>query len=201
MTTSKLPWATAAVIVVVAAVAAWAIWGQAPAVPPTGAATITAIVGPGTVFAKGVPAENASGIENVYIVKHSAAIDYASTNLSSNANNLGVITDNAGTASIAYETAFDIVVAVKAGTDNMAYATKENMTVWLAASGSFTITGENAGGSSASHMAAYSWENSGYGTTTGHLQINAVWDNAGAGYKLSAGGTLNLTSISLSGWK
>ena len=199
--TSKLPWAAAAVIIVVAAVAAWAIWGQAPAVPPTGAATITAIVGPGTVWAEGTPADNASGIENVYIVLHSAAIDYASTNLSGNANNLGVITANLGTASIAYETKFDIVVAVKAGTDNMAYATKENMNVGLAISGSFTLAEENAGGTINSHMAAYSWDNSGYGTTSGYLQINAVWDNDGEGYKLPADGSITLSNIKLWGWK
>lgn len=191
--TSKLPWATVSVIIIiVAAIGAWAIFGGAPAAPPAGAATITAIAGQGTVFAAGIPAGTASGIENVYII---ATGTYTKTdNLSGNANILGVIEADGGSVNIDYETAFDIVVAVKVGTDNMAYAVLENMNVSIAVSGSFSITEENTTDKNL-------FENSGYGTTTGWVRVNAVWDNAGSGYTLPADGSITLDPIKLWGWK
>ncbi|MFQ6130367.1 MAG: hypothetical protein ACE5OT_06175 [Candidatus Hadarchaeaceae archaeon] len=190
--TSKLPWATVAVIIIVAAIGAWAIFGGAPAAPPAGTATITAIAGQGTVFAAGVPPGTASGIENVYIIATGAYVDTG--NLSGDPDILGVITASGGSVNIPYETAFDIVVAVKAGTDNMAYAVLENMNVSIAVSGSFTITEENATNKSL-------FENSGYGTTTGWIRVNAIWDNANAGYTLPAGGSITIGPIKLWGWK
>jgi len=197
--TSKLTWATAMILIVaVAGVGAWAVLGTPGA--PAGTATINAIVGQGTVFAAGHPAGNASGIENVYILQHGQG-DNENDNLSGNAHLLGTITATTGSCSIAYETTFDIVVAVQAGTDNMAYVKIDNMKVGLQISGSFTLAEENAGGTTNSHMAQHSWDNSGYGTTSGYLRINAIWDNNGAGYKLLAGESISLTNIRLWGWK
>ena len=195
--TSKLPWATAAVIIVVAAIGAWALWGQAPAAPP-GTASITGIAGAGTVFAGDVPGGNASGIENVYIMEPG----YTETdNLSGDANVLGVITTGGGSVNIAYDTTFHIVVAVKAGSDNMAYVRIDNMNVGLAITGSFSVGDENAGDSTQSQMAAWSHDNSGYDTGSGWLRINAVWDNNGNGYTLPAGGSIDIENIRLWGWK
>jgi hypothetical protein len=189
--TGKLPWLAVAIILV-AAVGAWAVFGGAPAAPPAGAATITAIAGQGTVFAAGIPAGTASGIENVYIIATGAYVD--TENLSGDPDILGVITASGGSVNIPYETAFDIVVAVKAGTDNMAYAVLENMNVSIAVSGSFTITEENATNKSL-------FENSGYGTTNGWIRVNAIWDNGNAGYTLPAGGSITINPIKLWGWK
>lgn len=200
---SKLPWATATAFIIIAAIGTWAIFGGAPAAPPAGFATITATAGQGTVFAAGIPSGTASGIENVYIVDNSHGMGY-NENFSGNENILGVITASAGSVNIPYETRFQIVVAVKVGSDNMAYVTKENMNVGLAAYGSFTIADENAQAPNKhanAQLASYSHDNSGYGTTSGWLRINAIWDNGGAGYVLPAGGTLNLENIRLWGWK
>lgn len=195
--TSKLPWATVAVIIVVAAIGAWALWPTAE-VPPAGTAAITGIAGVGTVFANGVPAGNASGVENVYIIATGAYVD--TENISGDPDILGVITVSGGEVDIAYETAFDIIVAVKAGTENMAYVHIDNMNVGLSAYGSFTIADENVDTHAYAHMAAWSHENDGYDTGTGWLRINAIWDNDGTGYVLPAGGTLNLENIMLWGW-
>jgi len=192
---SKLPWVAAAtIIVVVVGLGAWALLGQAPA----GTASISAVAGQGVVFADVIPAGNASGIENVYIITPG----YTETdNLSGHANIIGVIEADTGSVNIAYETTFHIVVAVKVGSDNMAYVRIDNMNVGLGAYGSFTIADENVDVSSEAHMAAWSHDNSGYDTTSGWLRINAVWDNDGTGYKLPANGTLNLENINLWGWK
>lgn len=195
---SKLPWATVAVIIVVAAIGAWALYGPAGEVP-VGHATITGIVGPGTVFADDVPAGTASGVENVYIVDNDHAAGYED-NFSGNENILDVIESDTDSVDIVYETRFQIVVAVKVGTDNMAYVRIDNMNIGLGAYGSFSITDENAGGSSASYMATWSHENSGSDTNDGWLRINAIWDNDGNGYVLPASGTLNLENINLWGW-
>ncbi len=193
--TSKLPWVAAAtIIVIVVGLGAWTLLGQAPA----GTATITGIAGTGTVFAASIPLDTASGIENVYIIQHGNYNE--NDNLCGNENILGVITATLGSVNIAYETSFDIVVAVKSGSDNMAYVTIDNMKVGLAITGSFTQTDENAPGTY-SHMAPVPYENSNYGTTSGWLRINAVWDNNNNGYKLPANGTLTLENINLWGWK
>ena len=193
--TNKLPW-IAATIIIVAAIGAWVVFGGAPATPP-GTATITGIAGTGTVFAAGIPPANESGIENVYIITPG----YTETeNLSGHANIIGVIESDTDSCDIDYETTFHIVVAVKAGSDNMAYVTVENMNVGLAITGSFTASDENAGDSSLSHMAASPHENSGYSSGTGWLRINAIWDNNGTGYVLHAGDSITLENIRLWGW-
>jgi len=194
--TSKLPWVAAAtIIVVVVGLGAWALLGQAP----VGTATITAVAGQGTVFAGPIPSGTASGIENVYIIANGT---YADTdNLSGDSNILGVITIDGGSVDIDYETAFDIVVAVKVGTDNMAYVSIDNMNVGLGAYGSFTIADENVDAHANAHMAAWSHDNSNYGTTSGWLRINAVWNNGGTGYTLPANGSIDIENIMLWGWK
>ena len=193
--TSKLPWVAAAtIIVIVVGLGAWALLGQAPA----GTASISAVAGQGVVFADVIPGGNASGIENVYIITSG----YTETeNLSGHANIIGVIETSTGSCNIAYETTFHIVVAVKVGSDNMAYVRIDNMNVGLGAYGSFTIADENVDVSAEAHMATWSHDNSGYDTNSGWLRINAVWDNNGTGYKLPANGTLNLENIMLWGWK
>jgi len=182
--TSKLPWAAAAVIIVVAAVAAWAIWGQAPAVPPTGAATITAIVGPGTVFTGPIPTY--SGIENIYIVK--AGQDYSGNFSGLGTDNvLGTITATTGSVDIPYETDFAIVVAVKGAKENMAYVVKENMYVYVSITGSFTAS-ENTNVTNNRTIFVDGGAD--------YIRVNHYCDNGGSYYKLPAAGTITLDPVS-----
>ena len=142
------------------------------------------------------------GIENVYLMKI-AGLGIGDNMKEQGTDILGIIENNTGSDNVPYETAFAIVIAFQAHTDNMAYVNLENVKVALQASGSFTIALENCGESSASQWPTGVGEvrhYSNYGTTDGWLQANAIWDNNGAGYKLPAGGTLNITTINLWGW-
>ncbi|MBA7705220.1 hypothetical protein ES703_114044 [subsurface metagenome] len=96
-----------------------------------------------------------------------------------------------------------VIVAVPAGAcPKSAHApspTTTTMIVAAAAQGSllvifFSITEENTTDKNL-------FENSGYGTATGWVRVNAVWDNNGNGYTLSAGGSITLDPIKLWGWK
>jgi len=61
----------------------------------------------------------------------------------------------------------------------------------MAASGSFTITQENSTDANEYVFA----ESAGV-----YIRVNAVWDNNGAGYTLSAGGSISLDPIRLWCW-
>jgi len=140
---SKIPWVAAAIIIVVAAIGAWATLKGAPAAPPTGYAAVTARAAPGKVF--GLPPGSNSGILYIHIMRNGGTWNM-SENLSTYPvgpaqQRLGVISTSGGTANIPYGVAFDIVVDVVGHDDNMAYVQEENLQVWLAASGDITITG------------------------------------------------------------
>jgi len=190
--TRKLPWATAAVIIVVAAIGAWALWGQAPAAPPappTGAASI-GIGAVNVAYAGGIP--ETSGIENVYIMDH-ANFDNT-TDLSGHANILeyagtdAVITGTGVSVDIPYDTDFDIVVAIKVDIENVANLQEENVMVELAVSGEFTIALENSLNANEYDFLTEGGEN---------IYLNVVWDNATNGYQLGPGGTISLNPINL----
>jgi hypothetical protein len=179
--TTKLPWATAAVIIV-AAVAAWAIWGQAPAVPPTGAATVT-MGSSNAVFTAAIPTY--SGIENIYIVK--SGQNYAANFSGLGTDNvLGTITATTGSVNIPYETNFAIVVAVKGATENMAYVVKENMYVYVNITGSFTAS-ENTNTTAKRTVFLSSLPT--------YIRVNHYCDNGGNYYRMPAGGTISLNPV------
>jgi len=187
--TSKLPWAAVAIIVV-AAVGAWTLWGQAPAAPPTpGPSTITGYLGPGTAFA--AYPEN-SGIEAIYIMP--TGTDY-NENMADHADNdLGTISSDGGEVSIAYDTSFDICVAVSGHTDNMGALTDVFMAVALEAaadSGAWTITYENSDDNPV--IDEYTF----YPDDGTWARFNVVWDNNGSGYKLAADDNLDITAVDL----
>jgi len=188
--TSKLPWATVAVIIIVAAIGAWALYGPAGEVTPPGQpATISVPTAPGIAFAKGVP--DYSGIENVYIMQHKTN-SYDNTenlsnheNLQTYSNNTAVIEDTGQAAeNVPYENYFDIVVAVKGHTDNMAYVNAENMYVRLVISNAFSDD-ENTLATGARSVFAESAGN--------WIRVNHIFDNDGNGYKLGAGENISLT--------
>jgi len=189
--TSKLPWATVAVIIIVAAIGAWALYGT-PAgevTPPGQPATISVPTAPGIAFAGGIPTD--SGIENIYIMQHKTN-SYENTenlagheNLQTYSGNTAVIEDTGLAAeNIPYENLFDIVVAVKGHTDNMAYVVKENMYVRVVISNAFSDDV-----STLTTGARYVF---GDGTPT-YIRVNHIFDNDGNGYKLQAGENIDLT--------
>ena len=191
--TSKLPWATVAVIIIVAAIGAWALYGTpAGDVPPIVGqpATISVPTAGGIAFAGGIPTD--SGIENIYIMQHGLFDN--TENLSDHANlqtyggNTAVIEDTGLAAeNVPYENLFDIVVAVKGHTDNMAYVNKENMYVRIVITNAFSAdetTLDNA-------LRRYKFDNDA-GTST-WLRANHLFDNDGNGYKLGAGENIALS--------
>ncbi len=187
--TSKLPWATVAVIIIVAAIGAWALYG-APAgevTPPGQPATISVPTAPGLAFAGGIPTD--SGIENVYIMQHGLFTN--TDNLSGHENlqvyqgNTAVIeSSGADPENIPYENYFDIVVAVKGHEDNMAYVNKENMYVRLVISNAFT---DDETTLSTGKRYQFATDGSTW------IRVNHLFDNDGNGYKLGAGENIGLT--------
>lgn len=189
--TSKLPWATVAVIIVVAAIGVWALYGT-PAgevTPPGQPATISLPTAPGIAFAGGIPTD--SGIENVYIMQHGL---FENTDNLSGHENLQVYSGNtavieqsgADPENVPYENYFDIVVAVKGHSDNMAYVVKENMYVRLVIANAFT--GDET---TLSTGKRYVFDND-VGPTD-WIRVNHLFDNDGNGYKLGAGENIDLT--------
>jgi hypothetical protein len=174
-----------AVVILAMLATAWLYW---PTAPKSRAEAGTVLV-PKSVVLGAAP--TGSGIENIYIVKATHAAGWNIDFGLGNENILGVITSSGGSANIPYETPFVIVVAVKGTKDNMAYLVKENLMVELAASGSFTIAQEN---SPDSREYVFATDGSTY------IRVNAIWDNAGSGYKLPAGGSVTLNPVRLWCW-
>jgi len=193
VTPNRLPWAPITVIVLVAAsVGAWAFWPTAEVTPviPTGLppATISVPFAGGLAFAGGIPTD--SGIENIYIMQHHL---YENTDNLTNHDNLqtyggneAVIEDTGLAAeNVPYENYFDIVVAVKGHTDNMAYVNKENTYVRVVITGSFSDDENSLENSSRLHQ---------FGIDAGvWVRVNHLFDNDGNGYKLAAGENISLT--------
>ncbi|MEM2192233.1 MAG: hypothetical protein QXG38_01300 [Candidatus Hadarchaeales archaeon] len=145
--------------------------------------------------------ENTDGFENIYIMKHGSGYDKNSW-LGQYAGNtnycLDVITGPGQTVDIPYETPFDVVPAVRADAidldgDPPAYASKENVKVELQWTSGFSWHDNST------DLIEYVFENSGYGTTTGYVRINAVFDNNGTGWKLPASSYAGFT-VSLWVW-
>ena len=187
--TSKLPWATVAVIIIVAAIGAWALYGPAGEVTPPGQpATISVPTAPWIAFAGEVPTD--SGIENIYIMQHGLFENTDNLTMHENLQiyngNTAVIEDNGQPAeNIPYENYFDIVVAVKGHTDNMAYVNKENMYVRIVISNAFSADESSLDNNDRRHQ---------FGIESDvWVRVNHLFDNDGNGYKLGAGENIDIT--------
>ena len=183
----KLPFATVAVIIV-AAIGAWTFYGPAGEVPIGQPATISVPTAAGIAFAGGIPID--TGIENIYIMQH--GLFENTDNLSGHENlqtyqgDTAVIeASGADPENIPYENAFDIVVAVKGHTDNMAYVNKENMYVRIVTANAWVIDESSLDNDSR----RYDFED---GTPT-FIRTNHLFDNDGNGYTLAAGENIDLT--------
>jgi len=202
--TSKLPLATVALIIVVAAaIGAWKILATPQTVTPPGSAITTTgqwqhvenlVVGSSNAIHTG-PIPTYSGIENIYLMDTGT---YTNTNDlgTTTTGRMGVIESTFGSANVPYENTFDIVVAFKVNApENAAYAAKENGQIELTTSGGFIIGPENSLDANEHIFASLN-----PGTTSGYVRVNAVWDNGGSGYTLRPGGTLSLSSVKLFCW-
>lgn len=208
--TSRLPW-VAAVLIIVAAVGAWAIYGGTPAAQPTptptptpGKAATISVGGSNVVFTGAIPAE--SGIENIYIMRHKVSGEEDGYD---NTENLGGTTihenmiqsDNATPAvlqasaysvEIPYDNYFDIIVAFKIHSSQCNDVTQlDNFYIAMNASGAITIDNENS-----SSTTMFSVDNStDAGATWG--RFNAVYNNGGVGYSLSVGSNFSIDNVML----
>lgn len=143
-----------------------------------------------------IPKGGLTGIENIYLMKHGTY--HPGENLADNSLRwVGVISYSGQVLTIRAYEIFDIVVAVRAKADreNLAYATKENIKVWLGARGAFTIPFDYA-----PDWKEYVFYSEGYGTADGYLRMNVVWDNGGEGYVLLPGEELWIDNLILELW-
>ena len=189
--TSKLPWATVAVIIIVAAIGAWALYGTpAGEVSPIVGqpATISGSTAGGFAFAGGIPTD--SGIENIYIMQHGLFENTENLsghdNLQTYSGNTAVIEDTGLAAeNVPYENSFDIVVAVKGHTDNMAYVNVDNMYVRIVISNAFSDDENTLATGN-----VFKFDND---ATPTWIRVNHLFDNGGNGYTLGAGDNISLS--------
>ena len=191
LTTGKLPWATVAIIIVVTAgIGAFALYGT-PAgevTTPGQPATISVPTAPGIAFAGGIPTD--SGIENIYIMQHGLFENTDNLTMHENlqiySGNTAVIESSGAAAeNVPYENYFDIVVAVRGASENMAYVNKENMYVRLVIANAFSDDVSSLDNDSMRHQ---------FGIETDvWVRVNHLFDNDGNGYKLAAGENIALT--------
>lgn len=211
--TSRLPWATAAILIVAAvAVGTWALYGvpveeeKPEEQPPTEQPGTITVVGSNLVFAGGTPPE--SGIENIVIMRHivsgeedgydnteNLTGDAVHENVLASSGENGVLEQSTDSTGVPYDNYFDIVVQFKIHTNQVSDITQlDNFQISIDASGSYTMDNENS-----SSTSMFSIENSAdAGATWG--RYNAVFNNGGAGYTLSAGASLVLDNVRLWGW-
>ena len=135
---SKLPWATVTVIIIVAAIGAWAIFRGAPAAPPapTGWTAVSGLIGN-------------VGIENIYLMDNTKTYSLTG-DLSGHENILEyegqdvVITSDGLTENIPYGAGFDFVVAIRVPSDNVANLAVENIMAELTATGAIVLSADNS---------------------------------------------------------
>jgi hypothetical protein len=140
-----------------------------------------------------VPVMTDSGIENIYIVRwggYTRNMDLADQPESWYA----VITSRKGqTVEIPPGAVFEIVVACRAkAPDNILWVHENSIWVGLKASGAFTIPWGYA-----PDAREFVFEEEGYGTRSGRLRVNVVWDNYGEGYTLGEDQDLYLENVKL----
>ena len=174
MKVTRTKWGAIAVIIVVAIGLTWYVWPKAaPPITPVTPGWSSIVFGAAPVK---------SGIENIYIMKSTAdGYTYSlSTDLSGHENIMKVITGPDQTVDIPYATKFDIVVAVKAHDDNLAYIQVENVIVEF---GVTAITGTlKRDGAAISTFLENSSDADEYPfeTTSTYIRLNAqkgTWDN------------------------
>lgn len=209
--TGRLPWVAATIVIVIAAgLGAWALTQPAPA-PATFSTT-----GPWTVYLNGIPVASGwqqgqsgwQGIENIFLITWNLGDntrDFSGQQenwLTQDENS--VFSATGQTKNVPYEQKFDIVVDVKLyAPDNMAYATEENLYVYMSWSGYTSNSDNSLSPYSPTSAIEFVYENSGYGTTSGYVRVNVRFNNRDNvdHFKIPAAASLSLDTVSLYGWK
>jgi len=188
--TSKFPWVAAAIIIVVAAVGAWAIMGTATA--PAGETGVWRELGvPGQAY--GFPEGSKSGIVAIHFMRHGSGYslsDNLATYTQSNDNRIGSLTASGQTIStFPYDTAFDIIVDVAGHDDNMGQLNINYLMVELQAhkDTGWTLGPENS----------LNTQETVYSSPAGYIFVNVLWDNSNSGYTISADDNLYLDNVKL----
>lgn len=211
---SKFPWVAATVIIVIAAgLGAWALSTPATTTPPS--AGTARIVGGGSLGGDlsgsvwALQSDN-NGIENIYIIDTGTGNDNANYKdqplvwiVPSTAGD-SVIQAGDNTVNIPYENTFDIVTAVWIQAENVAYLDNENVQVYLSITGTFSDTDNTevaeADGTDFDVYESLYEHLPGNQNLSGYVRINFRADNAGNGYYLPAGGSINITAT-VYAWK
>ncbi len=187
---SKLPWVAAAVIIVVAAVGAWAMLGTTAA--PAGTEDWTEQGVPGQAL--GFPYSGAkSGIVAIHLMKHGSGYvttDNLFTYTVGNDNRIATINASGQTVgTFPFDVAFDIVVDVSGNKDNMGQVNIGYLMVELQAhkDTGWTLAAENSLNS----------QETVYSSPANYIYTNVKWDNAGAGYTISADDNFYFDSVKL----
>jgi hypothetical protein len=207
MTTKRLPWIAAAVVIVVAVgLGSWVLL-QPTAVTHGWTSLINVsgpLSGPIAVGLLGSPGSD-YGIENIFIMKNGA---YSLSNNPASwvrgTHYYENISYNNQTVNIPYEEAFDIVVVVRIRGDNVAYLTWDNVYTSISISGAFS---RNENSLQSSDWERSSWyDNSapigavGKQNPNAYLRFYYQLDNGTSGFKLAAGTSINF-SENIYTWK
>ncbi|MFH1820936.1 MAG: hypothetical protein ABH852_00615 [Methanobacteriota archaeon] len=188
---NKFPWVAAAVIIVVAALGAWAVLGTPAAPGETGVWSDVQNITPGSAY--GIPAGSESGIFAVHFMKNGSGYvttDNLGAYTQSNDNRIGSFTASGQTiATFPFDTTFDIVVDVIGHNDNMGQININYLMVELQAhkDTGWTLAAENS-------LNAKEYV---YNSPADYIYVNAIWDNAGNGYTISADDNMMLDNIRL----
>ncbi|MEM2192158.1 MAG: hypothetical protein QXG38_00915 [Candidatus Hadarchaeales archaeon] len=199
----RLPWVAATIVIVIAAgLGAWALT-QPTLAPATFSVGELSVFSNGTLVGRGWTQGQSGwqGIENIFLIKYdkgdnTRAFDDQSENwLSSNS----VINENGQSINVPYEQYFDIVVDVTLyAPDNLAYASKENLYVYMKWSGYTTGSDNSFNEPSSAKEFVY---DGGGGGTSGYVKVNVRFNNGGAHWKIPAASQLSLDEVKLFGWK
>jgi len=214
--TRKLPWLAAAVVIVVAVgLGSW-LWLQ-PAVVHGWNALVNSTglipveeLPPGSVVVGLLPGPYGDfGIENIFIMIHGQWTPGSNPSTWVKGENYYEnISYNGATVNIPYERAFDILVVYKIRGDNVAYMRFENTYEYISITGSFAAT-ENRLASTTDWETTPPWyENVGapYGAVgkdypSAYVRFYNYIDNHGNGFKLPAGGSININPLTIYTWK
>jgi len=218
MATKRLPWIAAAVVIVVAVgLGSWVLlqpsatatvtlggpWSSVVSVSGWGALSNPVAVGllPGPY--------GDFGIENIFIMIHGSWTPGSNPSTWVKGENYYEnISYNGATVNIPYERLFDILVVYKVRGDNVAYLRFENTYEYISITGTFSLT-ENrlvAGTDWATSVLWYENYGAAYGAVgkdypSAYLRLYNYIDNNGNGFKLPAGGSININPLTIYTWK
>jgi len=212
MATKRLPWIAAAVVIVVAVgLGSWVL--LQPVTVAHGWTSTISVSGPlsGPIAVGLLPGPYGDfGIENIFIMIHGSWTPGSNPSTWVKGENYYEnISYNGATVNIPYERLFDILVVYKVRGDNVAYLRFENTYEYISITGTFSLTENRIAGTTDWVTTSVPWyENYGaaYGAVgkdypTAYLRLYNYIDNYGNGFKLPAGGSININPLTIYTWK